>query len=322
MTLEKTKCLQQHIQSDIRMDQPNVCVEELYDNQLASWPLAAANYLKLKKTLKRTLLFENFSIDVQHNPGRVRSTCAKTDEKEIKERSCFLCVENLPDEQKGFVMLDKYLVLVNPYPIFYRHLTISDIKHTPQLINNRIADILNLAKKLNNYTLFYNGPNCGASAPDHFHFQAVPKNTLPVDREYEYLLDHNARCLKQEKKGSVFMFDSFLRECLVFESVYVNWIEENFNHVLAKCFQNKCGQEPMINVMASFRCGTFRLFLFPRVTQRPSFFYETGDDQIIVSPASVEMGGTIITPRKEDYEKITKQDVIRIFEEVSYSISL
>jgi len=322
MTFEKTKYLQQHIQPDICSDQPNVCVEELYDNQLASWPLAAENYRKLQKTLKRTLSFGNFSIDVQHNPGRVRSTCAKTDEKEIKERPCFLCVENLPDEQKGFLMLDKYLVLVNPYPIFDRHLTISDINHTPQIIHQRIADMLKLSEKLNSYTLFYNGPECGASAPNHFHFQAVLKHKLPVDRECEQLLNHNSRQLKQDKKGSVYMVDSILRECIIFESENIEGIVENFNEILTKCFKNDNGKEPMINVLANARCGVFRLFLFPRVARRPSFFYKSGADKILVSPASVEMGGTMITPRKEDFEKITKQDVIRIFEEVSYSISL
>ncbi|MCF8362852.1 MAG: DUF4922 domain-containing protein, partial [Prolixibacteraceae bacterium] len=255
-------------------------------------------------------------------PGRIRSTCASRHDKAIKERPCFLCVENLPAEQQGFLLLGKYLVLVNPYPIFKQHFTISDINHADQLIQNRVADMLQLSEKLNNFTLFYNGPECGASAPDHFHFQAVPKQTLPVDREYEHLLDHNARCLKQEKKGSVFMFDSFLRECVVFESDNIGWIEANFYHVLSKCFVNEGGKEPMINLLANYRCGTYRLFLFPRAAQRPSFFYKSGDDKILVSPASVEMGGAIITPRKEDFEKISKQDVIRIFEEVSFSISI
>nr|MDA3817734.1 DUF4922 domain-containing protein [Prolixibacteraceae bacterium] len=223
MTSKTTNYLQQHLQSDLKADNYNDCVEKLYRSQLDSWPLAAGNYLKLNETLKRTLQFGNFSIDIQHNPGRLRSTCASTHEKAIKERPCFLCVENLPAEQKGFVMLDKYLVLVNPYPIFKQHLTISDLNHTGQLIQNRVADMLKMAEKLNNFTLFYNGPDCGASAPDHNHFQAVPKQTLPADREYEQLLDNNARCLKQEKKGSVFMVDSFLRECVVFESDNLDW---------------------------------------------------------------------------------------------------
>lgn len=320
--IEKAKQLQQHLLTDIQYDNLNDCIEELYQSQLNSWPLVADNYRNLQKTLKRTLLFGNFSVDIQHNPGRVRSTCAKTQEGHIKERPCFLCAENLPAEQKGLLILERYLLLINPYPIFSRHLTISDINHTPQLIHNRISDILKLSKKLNNYTLFYNGPGCGASAPDHFHFQAVPKNALPVDREYEQLLKHNSRCLKQDKNGAIYMIDSFLRECVIFESDNIKWVEENFNHILTKCFLNEGGQEPMINVLANFCCGTFRLFLFPRAAQRPLFFYKTGNDKIVVSPASVEMGGTIITPRKEDFEKITKQDVIRIFEEVSYSISL
>jgi hypothetical protein len=316
------KAIQQHILNDIQCENLNDCIEKLYPFQLNLWPLAADNYQKLKKILKRTLTFGNFSVDIQHNPGRVQSTCAKTQEEHIKKRPCFLCAENLPAEQKGFLILEQYLLLINPYPIFKHHLTISDINHTPQLIHNRISDILKLSKELKNYTLFYNGPGCGASAPDHFHFQAVPKNALPVDREYELLLKHNSRCLKQDKKGAIFMVDSFLRDCVIFESDNIKWIEENFNHILPKCFLNEGGQEPMINVLANFRCGILRLFLFPRAAQRPSFFYKTGEDKIVVSPASVEMGGTIITPRKEDFDKISKQDVIRIFEEVSYSISI
>jgi hypothetical protein len=291
-------------------------------SQLKTWPLAATNYKNLRKVTKRSLTFADFKIDIQHNPSRMRSTCANGSKEAIKERPCFLCVEHLADEQKGLLLLDKYLLLLNPYPIFNEHLTISSIYHVPQLIEERVGDMLHLADLLRGRTLFYNGAECGASAPDHFHFQSVPERAMPVDCELDVLIDKNGRTLVDEKNGRVVLVESYLRECVVIESERAEWVVAQFDKVISKLPLNDIVGEPMMNLLANFAYGKYRFVIFPRKVQRPSCFYASGDAKITISPASVEMGGVMITPRKEDFEKISKQDIINIFEEVSYSISI
>ena len=119
---------------------------------------------------------------VQFNPGRYISTSAKVDEKSINDRKCFLCPANLPEEQKGILYEEEYLILGNPFPIFPEHFTIPNINHVPQQIKNNFPLMLKLTKDLSkHYVVLYNGPKCGASAPDHFHFQAGTKNFMPIE---------------------------------------------------------------------------------------------------------------------------------------------
>ena len=146
----------------------------LIDEQIRDWPLARDNYSGLKKTETRLLTgSEGHKILVQFNPARIRSSAAKVDERSISERPCFLCHPNLPKQQQGLSFNHQYTVLVNPYPIFDQHLTIPYNGHIPQRIKGKMSDMLDLAAGLPGFVLFYNGPRCGASAPDHFHFQAI-----------------------------------------------------------------------------------------------------------------------------------------------------
>ncbi|MBN1767052.1 MAG: DUF4922 domain-containing protein [Prolixibacteraceae bacterium] len=308
-------CALPHSESDLPLS-------EFVSAQLKMWPLAAANYHQLRKVIKRSVFFTDFKIDIQYNPARKRSTCANLSKDAIEQRPCFLCVEHLPVEQKGVLLLEKYFLLLNPYPIFNEHFTISSVQHVPQLITNRLDDMLQLSHRLKGRTVFYNGAECGASAPDHFHFQCVPGRVLPFDIELDMMLEKNAQPLIDEKNGRVVLIESYLRECLVLESEQAGWIVFQFNNLLSKLPVNEHSGEPMMNILARFEYGKYRVALFPRQKQRPQCFYAENEDKIMISPASVEMGGVLITPRKEDFEKITKQDIINIFEEVSYSISL
>ena len=156
-------------------------VNKLFDEQLAEWPLAGSNYRALDQV--RTKLFEDGKAlyKVQFNPARIASSSAKVDTQSIRARACFLCPHHLPAEQRGIAFKTHYRILVNPFPIFPRHLTIPDLQHVDQRIEGRIDDMLDLAQELDHYVVFYNGPQCGASAPDHFHFQAGNKGLLPVE---------------------------------------------------------------------------------------------------------------------------------------------
>lgn len=294
----------------------------LYAQQLVEWPDAKNNYEQFHSIKKRSISFDDFRIDLQYNPARERSTCADLSKKAIEKRPCFLCEMNLPSEQKGFLILKNYILLINPYPIFENHLTISDLKHKPQAIAGRIIDMLTLAKDLQSYTIFYNGPRCGASAPDHFHFQAVQKNVMPIDTEFEYLKKYKSRELVNEEDIQIIQLRSYLRKTLVFESEYREPIEYFFTKVYNQLPFDDESNEPMMNILANYQNGKYRLTLFLRNKQRPSSYYKEGDDRILVSPASVEMGGIVITPREEDFHKITKDDLKEIFRETCLNLNI
>ena len=163
----------------------NTEVEQLFTAQFAAWQQARDNYEALQGVKSRSFDIDGAHIKVQFNPARIVSTAAKVDTKSIGERKCFLCDANRPAVQEGIEWNGEYTVLINPFPIFNKHLTIPCNAHTPQRINSRITDMLSLAKALSDYTLFYNGPRCGASAPDHMHFQAGNKGFMPIENDMD-----------------------------------------------------------------------------------------------------------------------------------------
>ena len=144
----------------------------LFERQIKNWTLAKTNYAALQNVREKEFDFENYSIKVQFNPARAVSSLAKVDSKSIEERPCFLCAANRPKEQESVDFMGKYAILVNPFPICQKHFTIPSKLHEPQAIENKLTDMLELAKALPDFLILYNGPRSGASAPDHFHFQA------------------------------------------------------------------------------------------------------------------------------------------------------
>ncbi|WP_291856274.1 DUF4922 domain-containing protein [Marinilabilia sp.] len=291
-------------------------VNHLIDEQVVNWPLARQNYDGLKEVKTRSLeLLACTEMRVQFNPGRIKSSAAKVDAKSIKERKCFLCQENLPPEQNSVLFKD-YLILVNPFPIFPRHLTIPHVQHTDQLISGRISDMMMLARELPDFVIFYNGPKCGASAPDHFHFQAGNKGFMPIEEEF---LFHPRKSLLTDRNGArVFSIENYLRKTLVFEGENLDEIESLFSKVyrFLDAIQ-KDEEEPMLNILCSWENGFWRLFVFPRRGHRPRQFFARGEAQIVLSPASVDFGGVLITPREEDFNKLDEHLVKDIFEQVT-----
>jgi hypothetical protein len=162
----------------------NQTIHHLLTGQLASWETARNNYAALSGVRVKELNVNGILYKVQFNPARIVSSGAKVDAKSILERKCFLCPANLPPVQKGIPFGGHYNILVNPFPIFPRHLTVPELAHTPQRIATRFTDMLELAEALTDYTIFYNGPKCGASAPDHAHFQAGNKGFMPIEKDW------------------------------------------------------------------------------------------------------------------------------------------
>lgn len=274
-------------------------IEHLFYKQKIEWDLLRNNYKQLENDTKsRTLVWGNDTeVALQYNPSRIGSASAKVDKNSIEERACFLCAENRPEIQKGIPFLDKYIILCNPYPILKNHLTIPLHSHVPQLIGNKIEDMLSLSKLLEDYIIFYNGPKCGASAPDHFHFQAGLKTKILMKGEND------------------------LRSCLTIESEEKSEAIELFNNVYDYLKTHQPNEdEPMINIVSFMNNNKYIIHIFPRKLHRPWQYSATGKAQLMISPGALDMAGMIITPRIEDFNKIEKEEVEDIYSQVSMAI--
>ncbi|GHT54005.1 DUF4922 domain-containing protein [Bacteroidia bacterium] len=269
-----------------------VAIRQLFEEQLSNWELARNNYKALEQVKEKTLDVEGHNYKVQFNPARITSSAAKVDPQSIQERKCFLCAANRPAEQTSQPFKGRYELLVNPFPIFPRHLTIPDLKHTPQLIASRFGDMLDLAQQLDDYVVFYNGPKCGASAPDHFHFQAGNKGFLPIEKDRDL-----GNAIRIESENRQEMLDRFQQ---TYDSLPLQPDDV----------------EPMMNILTWYGNGKWTTYLFPRKKHRPACYFAEGDANLLISPAAVDMGGVFITPLEKDFEKITAEDVVQILREI------
>jgi len=307
------------------MNNLNDIVSSLFHEQVSNWELARVNYEGLNTVRTKTFSFGDFAMNVQFNPARIVSSGAKMDAKTIAARKCFLCTENLPAEQKG-VDAGNYTILVNPFPIFPQHFTIPRKEHIDQQIKPYFAEMLELAEALDDYAVFYNGPRCGASAPDHMHFQAGTKDFLPVITDYKRMKPTHATIIDEGMNYQLYQLNDYCRTvyCIesdsiesaqsLFENLYTKWqVLPDLSLILSK----EEGIEPMMNIVCSFEDGIWYTFLFPRKAFRPWQFTAEGEKQLMVSPATVELSGIFITPIESHFDRITKDDVISILEQCS-----
>jgi hypothetical protein len=288
--------------------------KSLFDSQLRTWELCRNGYKSLESVKMRRFDFDGFGVKVQFNPGRIVSSGAKVDPKSIKERKCFLCPANLPSDQKGLLWKNEYLILCNPFPIFPEHFTIPNIEHIPQCIENRFETMLDITKDLSpRYAVFYNGPKCGASAPDHFHFQAGIKNFMPVDKEYDRIKEKLGSKIYDGAKVKIYAVDKYLRFIIGMESADKAALTDKFNEFYAKYAKLSVhGEEPMMNIITYYEENLWKALIFPRGKHRPGQYFAEGEANILISPGSVDMGGVFITPQEKDFIKLTKDDVIDI----------
>jgi ATP adenylyltransferase/5',5'''-P-1,P-4-tetraphosphate phosphorylase II len=294
----------------------NAQISSLFHEQVSNWELARANYNSLKIVRNKTFEFDDFEIHVQFNPARITSTGANVSAQTIAARKCFLCAGNRPAEQNE-VDAGEYLILVNPFPIFPEHFTIPRKEHTDQQIKPYFADMLELAEAMDDYLIFYNGPQCGASAPDHMHFQAGTKDFLPLVNDYKRLKDTHAELLVTTEKMQLFNFGKYLRTVYCIESTDIAEANDSFQKLYAY-FQNDENAEPMMNIVCTFENGKWFTFVLPRAAFRPWQYTAEDDKQLMVSPATVEMCGIFITPIESHFERIKKEDIESIFEQVSF----
>lgn len=290
---------------------------ELINKQKSLWPEFRQAYESLKDIRVRDLECSGFAVRLQHNPGRIINSLASVNQEDIKERQCFLCAENLPQEQKGIFYRDEYMILCNPRPVFHSHLTVSHIHHLPQVIADNIDIFLQLVADFGSgWTVLYNGPQCGASAPDHIHFQVVPSGKLPVEKE---ITDMTKRAgVAEINSVKLHRAKDLGREIIILEGnnpVALGNVFIKFRDALKKVIH--IDEEPMMNIAGFHEEGKWRLLIFPRAKHRPEAFFREGNERIVVSPAVIEMGGVIVTPMEKDFECLDAQLVESIFREVS-----
>lgn len=294
--------------------------KQLLEDQKKTWNQLRVGYESLRDIRTKTFQFDGFRMKVQFNPGRYISTSAKVDEKSINKRKCFLCPANLPEEQKGILCEEEYLILGNPYPIFSEHFTVPNMNHIPQQIKNNFPLMLKLAKDLSkHYVVVYNGPKCGASAPDHFHFQAGTKNLMPIDDDFHQLKNEYGEILFENDEITISAIDDELRRIISFESINTEKLVTAFNNFY-EIYSSTSGnnEEPMMNIISSYEEEFgWRVIVFLREMHRSSHYFAEDENRILLSAASVDLGGICITPLEKDFEKMTKEMLTEILSEVS-----
>jgi ATP adenylyltransferase/5',5'''-P-1,P-4-tetraphosphate phosphorylase II len=292
----------------------------LFESQLNNWELMKKNYDALNSVQTKSFWFDGFKLKIQFNPGRIKSTSAAVDESSIKNRKCFLCIENIPDEQKGILLPDDYVLLCNPYPILPQHFTVCSIKHEPQRVLKAFEEFLELTRLLSpKSSLIYNGPACGASAPDHLHFQAVTKNFIPVENDIQQLKNDFGKIVQEDELITTSFIDDGLRRIVFIESIDKKKAEETFK-VIFNIYEKLSGikSEPMMNLICNYDLEFgWNVIIFLRRKHRPDCFFKEDPNKILISPAAIDLGGVIVTPRETDYLKVDKKMLHQIFNEVS-----
>ena len=312
-------------------------MHRFFQTQLEEWDEAARHYEELKRVKTKPLPAGDYTLTAQFNPSRIQSTGADISAKALARRPCFLCDLHRPEAQLSLPVESHYQLLVNPYPILPEHFTIPSRRHVPQSILQHFNTMRDMAWHIPDMLFFYNGPACGASAPDHMHFQAGSRGILPIERDWksyeigmeklyplqpqeeetmEELMAQNSNC-------GLYLLKSYVcpvlvirtrpsdKPCILFDKLY---------HALPR---HEGESEPRMNVVCwrqSWNAGRedeIVTLVFPRQKLRPDCYYQAGEAKLLVSPGALDMGGLLITPREEDFRKITPEQATEILREVS-----
>lgn len=292
---------------------PELCFN-LLTAQKKDWSQLAGVCRALADVRHRSIDCGGYKVVLQYNPVRAVSSGAAVDAESIRKRPCFLCRENLPPDQQGILYRHRYLILCNPAPIFDRHFTVATLEHQPQEITSSLPWLLKLAADASpDYTVFYNGPACGASAPDHLHFQMIPSDALPFLAELKELPP-----VKETDTVQYLIGNGFDRSVLVMESENAGALNDHFSGLLRGARQVlQTSDEPLMNVLCAYEKDRWRLMIFLRAKHRPDAYFDSGENRIFVSPGAIDMAGVIITPGRMDYERLDRDTVRNIYREVS-----
>ena len=313
----------------------------LFEKQLPLWKEASERYEKLEQVVTAEMEINGCKLLAQYNPARIVSTGAKVDAKTIKQRPCFLCEVNRPAEQISSPMLKKYYLLLNPNPILPKHFTIPLRHHRKQRILEYYEDMMEITSQLSEMFVFYNGPKCGASAPDHMHFQAGSRGVVPLERDWNELYKpHLSRIwpISEEEymeavnmylvadSTGVFSLRNYLCPGIVIITRTPHANKVLFEKVYHALPIEEGDYEPMMNILAWSQSSTTDGYerivsvIIPRTKHRPNCYFKEGEGQVMVSPGSLDMGGMIITPRKEDFDQMNAELAKSIIQECGMTL--
>ena len=337
-------------------------IDKFFSDQLSVWPLASSNYRKVKDAERRSMDIGGLKVTLQHNPERIISTAADVDDASVGARPCFLCEENRPKEQT-FLKFEgrkgrEYQIVVNPYPIFHKHLVVIRNEHTAQSIWNNYVDMADLSHHFPEYTFFYNGPHCGASAPDHFHFQACRRGILPLEKEADRLLDMVAQLpsdsgvpdgteavsltpeiaremsyVSSVQEAQLYHYKHFARGVFFLRSRTSKSMAKMFYRLLDAFPAEEGESEPKFNLFTWYKgegvrpegnthglaSFEYRAIVVLRSRHRSHHFFSKGDDHLTMSPGCADMAGYFVCPVEEDFRKLTPSLLAELVDEVTVS---
>lgn len=291
-------------------------ISRFFNRQLEVWTDARHRFRDLKHVETRQF---SDQLKLQWNPARIVSTGAKIDKKTLGERPCFLCDKNRPKEQMSKQIDEKFHLLVNPFPILPVHFTIPARKHQPQLIYKNYGEMHRFISLHSDLMVFYNGPKCGASAPDHLHFQAGTNGILPLQTNWQRLSRNLTDIISLNDEEKISVVRDFIVPAFVIISKSAESDEALFRRLYKAMPQRGDETEPMMNIISWRKGEEFISVVIPREKHRPKAYFAEGDAQFVVSPGALDMSGLIITPREEDFRKLTEEKVLSLLQECGVS---
>ncbi|MFA5713647.1 MAG: DUF4922 domain-containing protein [Bacteroidales bacterium] len=278
-------------------------VKQFFEEQLQEWERAAHCYKKLESVVTKSVTLNNFNFQVQFNPGRIISSSAVVANIPTSPQKCFLCSANRPLEQRGIAFSynsERYQILINPFPIFQYHLTIALEEHSPQTIRGRVGAMLSLSNELEDFALFFNGAKGGASAPGHFHFQAVPYRELPLIGQLPNL---ERKTLFGTDKSRVVEVESYFKGLYTIATSSKNEGERLINQLLEAISATAPLGEEGVNILAWYQEGEYNITLFVRGAHRSSHFFREAQERVLISMGSIDLAGVVITPLEIDFNR-------------------
>lgn len=291
-------------------------ISRFFNRQLEVWTDARHRFRDLKHVETRQF---SDQLKLQWNPARIVSTGAKIDKKTLGERPCFLCDKNRPKEQMSKQIDEKFHLLVNPFPILPVHFTIPARKHQPQLIYKNYGEMHRFISLHSDLMVFYNGPKCGASAPDHLHFQAGTNGILPLQTNWQRLSRNLTDIISLNDEEKISVVRDFIVPAFVIISKSAESDEALFRRLYKAMPQRGDETEPMMNIISWRKGEEFISVVIPREKHRPEAYFAEGDAQFVVSPGALDMSGLIIIPREEDFRKLTEEKALSLLQECGVS---
>lgn len=279
---------------------------DLFEEQMEAWPEVAERFAALDTKVVRSSFktATGITLEAQFNPDRIRSTAAKVDKESIAHRQCFLCIDNQPEVQRHLMVGRGLQCCVNPFPIMHKHFTIPSLNHEPQVMAGHYDMLCQIVKALPEMVVFYNGAQCGASAPDHFHFQATNLGEIPLQRDIDIYLKDSIKIRNGISLVTSFVYPFFFTS------------RNNMKIIIDALPMVEGEAEPRFNLIAWDK----GCIIIPRRKLRPDCYYAEGNDNMCISPGAVDMGGLIIAPQRKDFDRLNADNISDILKEVTLTV--